>query len=654
MKRALRAVHVLAATAVFLLAYAVFIAPSPARAQPNAIPHIYSAIKFATEKGWCEIKGPAKADCNEFTTFCRNDKWAEYVKDNFELSGPLVTLKQGHTPPPDGVISYLRDRPLNQNQLPLLRTSACYCECAEGDTSQGCSGKAAGTPVLIGVAGSAQGVTREECDAACAPRKTASKCAGALPYLIQTAGGSAPSVAQTGAAAQISLNMTCFRPDECSTQDGVFETYAECPSGKGRCYAKEPIITLNTKIGNVSQVQGMANYVITAYRYLISVIAVISTVMFIFGAFLYLVGSAMPKIEQGKKYMIDAVVGMLLVIGAVTILRTINPNTLTLNPLKVYMVNTIQFIQTQFCKDIAGSGKFALAGEDRLQVPAYQTIAANPANFNTPGDKTECGKFYYLENNPIADACEGNVCPKGELCQSCADGEAIECRGQRSAKFVCSKAVFAGSITYMDFRRPTEAYLIFFCNYAQNNDVAAIEGSMKVPFQNRFEAVGLQGNEVTDTRKTGFRNYSFALTENVVKDAESFCSTKGGLRGAMLAMKYYDRGLTPSKPILDPTGDDYLLVVKQQCVRGSAKQGPGYSDGRTATDFTQIAEAISCANQQGNLVDDPKKPLKFWSADELRAAINGDAPITCDFMMSDANAPSDPVAAGLCKGKASG
>jgi hypothetical protein len=84
-----------------------------------------------------------------------------------------------------------------------------------------------------------------------------------------------------------------------------------------------------------------AQYVSGVYRYMISVVAVAATVMFTFGAFLYLLGSAITSIKKGKQYMIDAVVGMLLVLGAVFILRTINPGTVTMQSILVTPVSPL-------------------------------------------------------------------------------------------------------------------------------------------------------------------------------------------------------------------------------------------------------------------------------------------------------------------------
>ena len=64
--------------------------------------------------------------------------------------------------------------------------------------------------------------------------------------------------------------------------------------------------------------------------------------MFVYGAFLYLIGTAVTSIQSGKRIMTDAVIGILLVLGAHLILRTINPETLNLSSLDISAVKTVE------------------------------------------------------------------------------------------------------------------------------------------------------------------------------------------------------------------------------------------------------------------------------------------------------------------------
>ena len=82
----------------------------------------------------------------------------------------------------------------------------------------------------------------------------------------------------------------------------------------------------------------LSQYITGVYSFGISVAVVAATVMFTYGAFLYLLGAAVPSIKTGKGIMIDAVFGLILVLSAVMILRVINPNTTRLRTLNVSAV----------------------------------------------------------------------------------------------------------------------------------------------------------------------------------------------------------------------------------------------------------------------------------------------------------------------------
>ncbi len=107
----------------------------------------------------------------------------------------------------------------------------------------------------------------------------------------------------------------------------------------GLDFTKYPIL----RSGNVIQIPFLAAYVDAAYRYLITVTVVVATIAFIYGAFLYLMGSALPQIQSGKKIMSDAVIGMLIILAAHTILNIVNPDLLKVKGLTVTEVSSIEF-----------------------------------------------------------------------------------------------------------------------------------------------------------------------------------------------------------------------------------------------------------------------------------------------------------------------
>jgi hypothetical protein len=383
------------------------------------------------------------------------------------------------------------------------------------------------------------------------------------------------------------------------------------------------VVRLNTQIGSVIEVQGFSGYVITAYRWLISVAAVAATVMFTFGAFLYLLGSAITSIQKGKTYMIDAVFGLLLVLGANFILRTINPATLNLNPIKVYMVNPLVFVQGVSCKDL-GNVNTALAGTKPTLKP-YEEVSKDPKNFSIPASQTECGKLYWVERS-VGSACDGWSCPKGEGCTSCASGVPANCEGAKSDRMVCDRAMFTGVVNYIDKRYPAEVDLMAVCNNALSTDQKIVWSNMDTLDTVSLKRVGVQtGQGTTDEDVSGVSGYSFTISANKMNVAiNDTCKDKGGFRGALLGLVYHENwGI-----------NDVAIVSRKNCGGGAFD---GYADG-TAGHVGDTARAFVCGYSQGKLVNGSD----YWSAKELQDAVNGNA-ITCDFRLSDANAPDDPA-----------
>jgi len=84
-------------------------------------------------------------------------------------------------------------------------------------------------------------------------------------------------------------------------------------------------------------------YVYAIYLYLLSIVVITATVMFIYGAFLYLLGSAITSIQSGKAIMKDSIAGMLLILASYTILSVINPTLIELKLISVIPIDPIAF-----------------------------------------------------------------------------------------------------------------------------------------------------------------------------------------------------------------------------------------------------------------------------------------------------------------------
>ena len=89
-----------------------------------------------------------------------------------------------------------------------------------------------------------------------------------------------------------------------------------------------PGLTLATNVtmkgGEVVKIPFLAQYIAGIYRYIVGASVVAAAVMIVYGGFLYILGSSMMSVKRGKEVIQDALVGLFLVLGAFTILQTVN------------------------------------------------------------------------------------------------------------------------------------------------------------------------------------------------------------------------------------------------------------------------------------------------------------------------------------------
>ncbi len=100
----------------------------------------------------------------------------------------------------------------------------------------------------------------------------------------------------------------------------------QCPTEAASVFP----VQLGVSVAGVSQVNGIGEYINIAYRYLVSVVLVVAIIMVVWGGFKYLLGASMSSVQSGKETIKDALIGMVLVLGAYMILSTVNPATTTL------------------------------------------------------------------------------------------------------------------------------------------------------------------------------------------------------------------------------------------------------------------------------------------------------------------------------------
>lgn len=426
-------------------------------------------------------------------------------------------------------------------------------------------------------------------------------------------------------------NALCFTPASCASAEyggspAAFRPGFGCPGGQGRCLAPEPNVRLSGPIGGYTTVSGIRGFIAVMFRYITGMIAVVAAIMFMYGGVLYIFRSAAGDVGRAKEIMVDSIVGLVITLGAITILNTINPATTTLKKLDIYLINKQQILLQNLCSGLSADAQFADAGIP----PNYNDV--NTANFSLKREQTKCNSEYYVKGFGNS-RCEGRVCDEpGALCLNCESGLCPP--GSDPEGFACVKSTFGGNIKFTDERTVKELSLYAICgNAVKNTAEEAKKGVVSFPTL-RVKQVTLQEKESA----TGKQAYSFSLSPEDFTDAADYCSSRGGLHGFAMAMIYSVPGLRFGQ------NDEAAVLGKNNC--GGSGRFSGYFAYQNAViaaiqprppDFIMRFRAMTCG-----LLGPLKSSANVWTLEEMNKAIGGGGAdpqsISCDFEMNASSA----------------
>ncbi len=94
---------------------------------------------------------------------------------------------------------------------------------------------------------------------------------------------------------------------------------------------------LEEKNGRIA-IPFIAQYLAAAYRYLTGISALAAAIMLSYGGFLYIFNAARGQAQKGKQIMVNAIIGLVIILGAYTILNTLNPQLLTFKSLDIPVI----------------------------------------------------------------------------------------------------------------------------------------------------------------------------------------------------------------------------------------------------------------------------------------------------------------------------
>jgi hypothetical protein len=141
-----------------------------------------------------------------------------------------------------------------------------------------------------------------------------------------------------------------------------------------------------------------------------------------------------PQIIAGAKKRIgNAVAGIVLSVGAVTVLQTINPYLANFRLPQVWMINNDTGLASEYCANlplVEGNApkvhaatvppeQITQASPGTISAYSVEKVTSNGNTFIRKTEQTSCGQSYYVLNeygSATTNSCLGLSCPNGQVC----------------------------------------------------------------------------------------------------------------------------------------------------------------------------------------------------------------------------------------------
>jgi hypothetical protein len=205
----------------------------------------------------------------------------------------------------------------------------------------------------------------------------------------------------------------CCVADRCFVPDNRCNTSASATEGgvkAGLCYARSGTVNLSVNLGPTSKVVDLGDYISSLYNYGTSIAAVVAALMIVIGGFRFLVSGDVSKASKGKENIMNAIIGLALVLSAYLILNTVNPELVTLRLPKVPIVKRTTFVgcsMTELC------------------VPCGETYGVGVKENGDPPSQGDCSYVQYAghpmtakgakiaSSNCVGKSCYRTACAAG-------------------------------------------------------------------------------------------------------------------------------------------------------------------------------------------------------------------------------------------------
>ncbi len=309
-------------------------------------------------------------------------------------------------------------------------------------------------------------------------------------------------------------------------------------------------------IGGQTEFTGLAEFIAFIYKYGMGLAGILSVLVLIFAGVQWIIsGGNAETISKAKHKIVGAVIGMVILAAAYTILYTVNPDLVNLRPPNAWMINTLNLPTNPSCLALKPNEKISrqyLKTADNTTVEKKQEIFATlptdgwltPTSTFFPDNSqiaktAHCGYDYFIEKTN-ALTCRGNFCNPGAVCISVLDDpeKKLYCNAKEGHSQI------AGNITNSDFTGQTVGQV--------GNFLASLGAGALTDFWawEWVEAIGLMGICANDgepdnwdrplipqykNENTLTQQYFLYFTESQLNNAISSCG-QNNFRGFLLLL----------------------------------------------------------------------------------------------------------------------
>jgi hypothetical protein len=369
------------------------------------------------------------------------------------------------------------------------------------------------------------------------------------------------------------LDNFCHTAVECAEGEGTFEGGFGCPfkgdQAQGYCLAKDAEYELQNPLFGVTKIAGLRNLIKILFNGSIGLLIIVSAVMFLFGAFKYMLSAVATSIQKTKEIMVDSLVGLAIGLGAFAILSNVNPNLLSLTKAKIYMINRVSFYDIVYCTDLVDQSKKLMYAGTR-EAPLGYSDQLKAEGFELSIDEAECGKEYFIDGADTLAVCMGSGCAGG-VCLNCSSNKAPGCKSDSAYEYACLDAHWGGNVILKGPWDGIEVGVSATCKWKEGNQVKLTSQRLhNEDLRNIF--TGDETNEVSDGGAVGHVGaYSMKLNAGQVTKLKAFevnCKkehSNGEVR-VLLNLNLKSSAKTLVNCVgCPPTGQETVFVSKTEC-----------------------------------------------------------------------------------------